>query len=82
MPSVVRVTRRTTVRGGLESVSRCDVMGQKGTRWMDKAGQDSCIAHSLTLEASSYAELGHNSGPTYGFVASPELGPGATVGTL
>ena len=49
---------------------------------MDKAGQDSCSPHSLTLEASSYAELGHNSGPTCGFVASPEVGPGATAGTL
>ena len=76
------MTRRTTVRGGLESVSRCNVMGQQGTQWMDKAGQDSCSAHSLMLEASSYAELDHNSGPTCGFVAFPEVGPGATIGTL
>ena len=82
MPSDVRVTRCTTVHGGLESVSRCDVMGQQGTKWMDKAGQDSCSAHSLTLEASSYEELDHNSGPTCGFVAFPEVGPRATVGTL
>ena len=49
---------------------------------MDKAGQDSCSAHSLKLEASSYAELDHSSGPTYVFVAIPEVGPGDTVGTL
>ena len=49
---------------------------------MDKAGQDSYSAHSLMLEASSYAELDHSSGPTCGFVAFPEVGPGATVGTL
>ena len=49
---------------------------------MDDAGQDSCTAHSLTLEASSYVELDHSSGPTCGFVAFPEVGPGTTVGTL
>jgi len=49
---------------------------------MVKAGQDSCSMHSLTLEASSYAESIHSSGPTYGFVTSPEMGPGATVGIL
>ena len=49
---------------------------------MDKDEQDSYSAHSLTLEASSYAELDHSSGPTCGFVAFPEVGPGATVGTL
>ena len=49
---------------------------------MVKAGQDSCSAHSLTLEASNYAEPDHSSGPTCGFVAFPEVGPGATVGTL
>ena len=38
--------------------------------------QDSCSMHSLTLEASSYAEPNHSSGPTCGFVASPEMGPG------
>ena len=48
---------------------------------MDKAGQDSCSVHSLTMEASSYAELDHSSGPTCGFVAFPEVGPGATIGT-
>ena len=82
MPSVTRMTRCTTVCGGHESVSRCDVMRQRETRWMVKAGQDSCSAHSLTLEASSYAELDHSSGPTCGFVAFPEVGPGATVGNL
>ena len=49
---------------------------------MDKAGQDSYNVHSLTLEALSYAELDHSSGPTCGFVTSPEMGPGATVDTL
>ena len=49
---------------------------------MLKAGQDSCSAHSLTLEASSYAELDHSSGPTCGFVAFLEVDPEATVGTL
>ena len=82
MPSVARVTRCTTVRGGHESVSWCDVMMQRKTRWMVKAGQVSCSAHSLTLETSSYAEPDHSSGPTCGFVAFPEVGPGATVGTL
>ena len=82
MPSVARVTRCSTVCGGHESVIRCDVMRQRKARWMVKAGQDSCSVHSLTLEASSYAELDHSSGPTYGFVASPEVGPGANVGTL
>ena len=82
MPSVARVTRCTTVCGGHESVSHCDVMRQRMARWMVKAGQDSCNVHSLTLEASSYAELDHSSGPTCGFVASPEMGTGATVGTL
>src|SRR6185295_16590492 len=79
MPSVARVTRCTTMCGGHESVSRCDVMRQRETRWMVEAGQDSCNAHSRALEASSYSELGHSSGPTCGFVASPEVGPGATV---
>ena len=82
MPNVARVTKCTTVCGGHESVSRCDVMRQRETRWMAKAGQDSCSVHRLTLEASSYAEPNRSSGPTYGFVASPEMGPGATVGTL
>ena len=49
---------------------------------MVKAGQDSCNMHSLTLEASSYAEPNHSSGPTCRFVTSPEVGPGATIGTL
>ena len=49
---------------------------------MVKTRQDSCSAHSLTLEASSYAELDHSSGPTCGFVAFSEVGPEATVGTL
>ena len=82
MPSVARVTRCATVCGDHESVSRCDVMGQRKTRWMVKAGQDSCSMHSLMLEASSYAEPNHSSGPTCGFVVSPEMGPGATVDTL
>src|SRR6185312_2490046 len=82
MPIVARVTRCTTVCVGHESVSRCDVTRQRKTRWMVKAGQDSCSVHSLTLEASSYAEPNHSSGPTCGFVASPEMGTGATVGTL
>ena len=38
--------------------------------------------HSLTLVASSYAEPNYSSGPTCGFVTSPEMGPGTTVGTL
>ena len=70
------ITRCTTVCGGHESVSRCDVTRQRKTRWMVKTGQDSCSVHSLTLETSSYAEPNHSSGPTYGFVASPEMGPG------
>ena len=82
MPSIARVTRCTTVYGGHESVSRCDVMRQREIRWMVEAGQDSCSMHSLTLEASSYAEPNHSSGPTCGFVTSPEMSPGATVGTL
>ena len=82
MPSVARVTRCTTVCGGHKSVSRCDATRQQKTRRMVKVGQDSCSMHSLTLEASSYAEPNRSSGPTYGFVASPEMGPGATVGTL
>ena len=50
---------------------------------MVKARQDSYSVHSRMLEASSYSELGRSSGsPTCGFVASPEVGPGATVGTL
>ena len=49
---------------------------------MVKAGQDSCSVHSLMLEASSYAVLDHSSGPTYGFVAFAEVGPGATVSTM
>ena len=28
------------------------------------------------------SQVAHSSGPTCGFVASPEAGPGATVGTL
>ena len=42
MPSVARVTRCTTVRGGHESISHCDVMRQPTIRWMVKAGQDLC----------------------------------------
>ena len=80
--SVARVTRCTTICGGHESISRCDVTRQRKTRWMVKAGQDSGSVYSLMLEASSYAEPDHKSGPTCGFVASPEVGPGATVGTL
>ena len=49
---------------------------------MVKSGQDSCSARGRTLEASSYPEFGRSSGPTCRFVASPEVGPGATVGTL
>ena len=70
------------MRGGHESVSRCDVMRQRKARWMVKAGQDSCSVHSLTLEVSNYAEIDHSSGPTYGFVAFPEVDPGATISTL
>ena len=47
---------------------------------MVKAGQDSYSVHSLTLEASSYAELDHSSGLTCGFIDFPEVGPWATVG--
>ena len=49
---------------------------------MVKAAQDSCSVRGRTLEASSYPEFSHSSGPTYEFMASPEVGPGATVGTL
>ena len=66
----------------LESCAGPNVMMQQVTQRMDDAGQDFCSAHSLTQEASSYAELDHSSGPTCGFVAFPEVGLGATVGTL
>jgi len=66
----------------LESCAGPNVMIQQVIQRIDKAGQDSCSAHSLTLEASSYAELDYSSGPTCGFVAFPEVGPRATIGTL
>ena len=61
----------------LESCAGPNVMMQQVTQGMDDAGQDPCGA----LGAKS-SQVAHSSGPTCGFVASPEAGPGASVGTL
>ena len=60
MPSVARVTRCTSVCGGHESVSRCDVMRLREIRWMVEAGQDSCNMHSRALEVGQYSCNAHS----------------------
>ena len=63
----------------LESCADPNVMMQQVTQRMDNAGQDPCGAHRWAPESSQVA---HSSGPTCEFVASPEAGPGASIGTL
>ena len=54
-------------------------MMQQVTQRMDDAGQDPCGAHRWAPEAAKLLTV---VAPTCGFVASPEAGPGASVGTL
>ena len=63
----------------LESSAGPNVMMQQVTQKMYDAGQDPCARAPLGARSSQVA---HSSGPTCGFVASPEAGPGASVGTL
>ena len=63
----------------LESCTGPNMMMQHVTQRMDDAGQDPCGAHCWAPEATKLLTV---VAPTCGFVASPEAGPGASVGTL